>query len=120
MLHKFSAAVLLVMLVVFSNCSKSSSYGSNPGSGTTTGTTTINIQSMAFSPSNLSVTAGTTVKWTNNDGMTHTVTSNDGASFDSGNLGAGSSFSHTFSAAGTFPYHCTIHSSMTGTITVTP
>ena len=109
------------MVVAFSYCSKSSSYGSNPGSGTTgTGANTVNIQYMTFSPGNLTVSVGTAVKWTNNDGVSHTVTSNDGTSFDSGTLGAGSNYSHTFTTAGTFPYHCTIHTGMAGTITVTP
>jgi plastocyanin len=75
---------------------------------------------MAFTPGSLSVSVGTTVKWTNNDGVTHTVTANDGSSFDSGPIAAGASFSFKFMTAGTFNYHCTIHSGMTGTIVVTP
>jgi len=49
--------------------------------------------------------------------MTHTVTANDD-SYDRGNIGSGSSFSKTFSIAGTYPYHCSIHPSMTGKVVV--
>jgi plastocyanin len=72
---------------------------------------------MTFTPATITVTAGTTVTWKNNDNMTHTVTANDD-SYDSGNIGAGSSFSKTFSIAGTYPYHCSIHPSMTGKVVV--
>ena len=64
------------------------------------------------------MSAGTTVTWTNSDGTTHTVTA-DGGAFDSGHLADGATFQFTFKAAGVFPYHCSIHSSMNGTITVT-
>jgi len=47
----------------------------------------------------------------------HTVTAN-GASFASGTIANGASFSHTFGVAGSFPYHCSIHAFMTGTVTV--
>jgi len=73
---------------------------------------------MAFSPLSLSVKVGTTVTWKNNDGIAHTVTSNDGTSFN-GNLAAGGSFSYTTKTVGTFDYHCTIHPGMTGTLIVT-
>jgi plastocyanin len=79
----------------------------------------VNISGLAFSPASVSVTAGGTVTWTNNDaGIPHTVTADNG-SFDSGNLTTGQSFSQTFNAAGTFAYHCTIHPQMTGTVVVT-
>jgi plastocyanin len=72
---------------------------------------------MSFTPASITVSPGTTVKWNNNDNMTHTVTGDDN-SFDSGNISAGSSFSRMFSVAGTYTYHCTIHPSMTGTVVV--
>jgi plastocyanin len=77
----------------------------------------VDIPGLAFSPEALTVTVGDTVTWTNSDSADHTATADDG-SFDSGSLANGESFSHTFSAAGTFPYSCTLHSGMTGTITV--
>jgi plastocyanin len=75
------------------------------------------IQSMAFTPQTLTVPVNSTVKWKNLDGITHTVTS-DNASWDSGNITAGSTFKFTFTTTGTFHYHCTIHPSMLGTIIV--
>jgi len=61
------------------------------------------IQSSQFSPANLEVRVGTTVTWTNNDGVMHTVTSDSGV-FDSGYLSNGDTFTFTFTEAGTFPY----------------
>ena len=84
---------------------------------TQTGNAAVTIQNLAFSPATLTVSAGTTVTWTNNDSTTHTVTSDTGL-FDSGQMSPGSHFSHTFNDTGTFAYHCTIHTTMHGTITV--
>ena len=95
------------------SCSKSS--GSNNTTSPTPGT--VSIVNMSFTPASITVTPGTTVTWNNIDNMTHTVTADDN-SFDSGNIGAGSSFAKTFPVAGTFTYHCTIHPSMIGTVVV--
>jgi plastocyanin len=78
----------------------------------------VTIQGDAFSPSNLTVKVGDTVTWINNDNHDHTVTSDTGA-FNSGNIANGSTFSFTFNTVGTYSYHCSIHTSMTGTIVVT-
>jgi len=76
------------------------------------------IQNFAFSPATLTVKAGTDVTFTNQDSVTHTVTSDTGL-FDSGNLTSGKSFSFTFQTPGTYSYHCSIHTSMAhGTIIV--
>ena len=61
---------------------------------------------------------GTTVVVRNEDDAGHTFTADD-HSFDSGNIEAGGTFEFTFTEAGTFPFHCDIHPSMTGTVTVT-
>ncbi len=96
-------------------CSKSSSgYGGNNTSGSGSA---VSIKSMAFSITSLSVTAGTKVTWTNNDGIDHTVTADDG-SFDSGNIAPGGTFNHTFATAGTVNYHCAIHSMMKASVIV--
>ena len=75
------------------------------------------IEGFAFEPDPISIEVGEEVTWTNNDGTAHTVTADDD-SFDSGNLDAGATFSQTFDEAGEFTYHCNIHPSMTGTVTV--
>lgn len=94
------------------NANMNNSNTGNPGANE------VFIQGMAFSPATLTVTAGTTVKWTNKDGVTHTVTS-DNTLFDSGNVLPNGIYSYTFSTAGTYTYHCSIHTSMKGTVVVT-
>jgi len=78
----------------------------------------VKIASFAFDPSSVTVKQGATVKWTNEDSASHTITADDG-SWDSGSLGKGKSFSQVFTQAGTFTYHCTIHPTMKGTVVVT-
>jgi plastocyanin len=77
----------------------------------------VTIQNFAFNPSPLNVPVGSTVTWTNADGSAHTTTSDNGA-WDSGALSNGAHFSFTFTQAGTYTYHCAIHSYMHGTIVV--
>ncbi len=81
------------------------------------GNVAVSIAGFAFKPASLTITAGSTVTWTNGDAVTHTATA-DGGEFDSGDLANGKTFSHTFANKGTFTYHCAIHSNMLGTITV--
>jgi plastocyanin len=76
------------------------------------------INNMAYSPATITVTAGTTIKWTNKDGVAHTVTSDTSGIFDSGNLNTGAVYSHTFLTAGTYNYHCTYHASMKAKVVV--
>jgi plastocyanin len=77
----------------------------------------VTIVDFAFEPVDLTVSPGTTVRWTNAGPTSHTATADDG-SFDSAILAQGATFEHTFEAAGAFPYRCVIHPAMTGTITV--
>jgi len=65
----------------------------------------------------LTVRVGTTVKWTNRDDIPHTVVSTDKV-FKSKVLDTDETFSFTFSAAGTYPYFCSIHPKMTGKVVV--
>ena len=106
--HGFLALVLVCLFFYFNSCSSSSS---------TPPSNQVYIQGMAFSPATLTVAVGTTVKWTNKDGITHTVTSDSGA-FDSGNISANGAYSFMFMTAGTYNYYCTIHPSMIAKIVV--
>jgi len=73
---------------------------------------------MSFNPATITVAKGTTVTWTNNDGIAHTSTSDNGV-WNTGNMPPGSSKSFTFTTAGTFPYTCTYHAAMMkGTVIV--
>lgn len=110
------AAAILLTAVVFISCSKNNSYGSS--SSMAPAAASVTIRNMAFNPSSLSVTAGSTVTWMNSDTTIHTVTADDG-SFNSGNIAIGATYSRVFSTAGTFSYHCTIHPEMTGKVAVT-
>jgi plastocyanin len=78
----------------------------------------VKIVDFAFQPAVMTITAGTTVRWTNIGAVTHTVTS-DTSLWDSGDLVTGGVFSRTFSTPGTYPYHCLYHPiDMKGTIVV--
>ena len=75
----------------------------------------VSIQNFAFEPSSVTISAGDTVKWKNLDSVAHTI---KGTDFASEALNSGDSFSHTFTQAGTYDYHCSIHPSMTGVVIV--
>ncbi|MGH9134503.1 MAG: cupredoxin domain-containing protein [Ilumatobacteraceae bacterium] len=81
------------------------------------GAAEIVISGFAFSE-DITVAVGTTVVVRNDDSTGHTWTADDG-SFTSGFIDPGATFEFTFSEAGTFPFHCEVHPSMTGTVTVT-
>jgi len=77
----------------------------------------VTISGYAFSPATIRVKVGGTVTWTNQDPVAHTVTA-DGGSFDTKLISQGKSASVTFDKAGTYPYHCTPHPNMKGTVIV--
>jgi plastocyanin len=81
----------------------------------------VTIQNFAFAPTPLTIPVGTTVVWTNQDTAPHTATNDPGSafSFDTGMLQKGQSGRVTFSAAGSFPYHCNVHPNMHGMVVVT-
>lgn len=117
---KLSALIFCFLLcTAIVSCSKSGGTQSPPGSPPPIGAGDIGMSGMSFSPSPFTVKVGATVKWTNNDNTTHTIISDNGTTFNSGNIAAGSSFSFTPSVAGTFPYHCNLHAGMAATLVVT-
>lgn len=71
----------------------------------------------AFEPATVVVAAGQPVKWTNHGALPHTVTSSD-QSFDSGVMEPGAEFRMSFDVPGSYPYICTLHPEMTGTVNV--
>lgn len=76
----------------------------------------VSIKDLAFDPSSITVKAGDTVTFTNNNTVTHSVVGDGG--IDSGELEAGESYKETFNTLGTFNYHCSTHPSMTGKVIV--
>src|SRR5690242_946933 len=84
-------------------------------------TVTVKVTSFQFTPKTVTVAVGTTVEWVNEGGR-HAVEADDG-SFNSDTMAAGAKFSHTFTKAGKYPYHCTFHGEkggkdMAGTVIV--
>ena len=77
----------------------------------------VKISNFTFSPPQITVKAGTTVTWTNDDDIPHTVTSSTLA-FKSAALDTDDKFSFTFTTPGTYKYFCSLHPHMTGTIVV--
>ena len=78
---------------------------------------TVSIAGFSFQPQSVTIRAGETITWTNQDSAPHTVTANDGT-FDSGNLSQNVAYSHTFTQTGVFSYFCGIHPSMIGAVNV--
>ena len=76
-------------------------------------TANISVSDNYFTPRTITMPVGSTIVWTNNGSMTHTVTADDN-SFNSSNFYPGATFSHTFNNAGTFPYHCIFHGGVNG------
>jgi plastocyanin len=113
-------AVLGAVMLIAAACGSSSASTSTAtasAGGTGGGTAADVIKNFAFTPQTITVKAGTTVTWTNQDSVQHTVTSADsikvGANvtsmFDSGLFNQGQTFSFKFTKAGTYFYVCTIH-----------
>jgi len=118
------AVLLLGLVLALVGCGGSGSsgggYGTPPASNTSGGATgaggaTISEQNFAFSPSTLTVKVGDTVTFTNNDSTAHNVKI-DGQELGSQNQGESKTWKAT--KAGSFPFSCVIHPSMTGQITV--
>jgi len=81
------------------------------------GPAAVKIDNFSFGPETLTVAAGTTVTWTNNDDVPHTIVSDD-KQFRSKALDTDEKFSYTFSKPGTYSYFCSVHPKMTAKIVV--
>ena len=80
----------------------------------------VSIDNFTFTPQTLTVKAGTTVTWTNNDDIPHGIASDNNAFRRSKALDTGDKFAFTFTTPGTYKYFCYVHPHMTGTILVQP
>jgi plastocyanin len=93
-------------------------HGCTSEPGPTDAAATVTTRNMTFAPQSVTIQAGQSVRWFNNDITFHTVTSgnpgdpNAGSLFDSGNILPNQSFEHTFNDKGTFVYFCRVHSTM--------
>jgi LPXTG-motif cell wall-anchored protein len=86
-------------------------------------TKNVSVKDFQFDPQTITVNVGDTITWKNDGAVVHTVESDDETTFDSGDLAAGATFSHTFDTAGAFAYYCKFHGAaggtgMAGTVTV--
>jgi plastocyanin len=91
--------------------------GAQAGAKQAPAATEVKIDNFSFSPATLTVAVGTTVTWTNNDDIPHTVVNTDKI-FKSKVLDTGERFSFTFAKAGEYSYFCSIHPKMTGKVVV--
>jgi plastocyanin len=124
-------SLLLVVGVLAATCGGGTGgglYGGGGSGGTTASTpdTTagtgvggrqVVMKNLAFDPATVTIKAGESVTWTNQDSMSHTVVADNGE-FESGELGQGATFTFAFDQPGTYPYHCSIHPSMKATVVV--
>ncbi|WP_405679065.1 cupredoxin domain-containing protein [Streptomyces sp. NBC_01511] len=120
-----AAAACAVALTTLVGCSDGGGGGgggsatTSAASPTTGGQTQVTIDNFKFQPASLTVAPGAKITVVNNDTTTHTLTATKGASFDTGDIAPGKSATITApSKPGAFPYDCTIHPFMTGTLTV--
>lgn len=120
---KLTAALLVIVAGAFLGlgCSSDDSGTNSPppsNVGNPADSNVITIDNFAFTPAALTVKVGTTVTWRNAHDESHTVTSDTGSELDSPLLATGGVYTHTFNAVGTYPYHCTPHPFMRGTVVV--
>jgi len=126
-----AAIALTAALAACSNSASSSTPASAPAASaaapsaaagactvsTDAGTVEATIKGFAFAPAQITAKVGDVIAFSNGDTTNHTVNLDDG-SCQTGPIAGGSSAALVFSAAGTYPFHCAIHPSMKGTITV--
>jgi plastocyanin len=110
--------VVVGALLLLAACGSSTTPTPAPGSTQMLMINNESNGSFGFSPATLTIKKGTTVIWKNVSLAPHTVTSDDGQTFDSGTVAVGNTFKFTFKTAGTFSYHCNIHPYMRATIVV--
>ena len=115
-------AVTAVLVALITSCGggNASSTPTSPTISAATVTIQTNARTLgtaAFVPNPVTLSSGGVVTWSNTDSTTHDMVS-DAGTYDSGRIAPGGRFDFTFSSKGSFPYHCSIHSGMVGTVVV--
>jgi len=121
MIQKILSFKLFFLLIITISIISTAGCGNNKDNNR--GQYEIWMQNTSFVPQTLNIPLGTTVTWTNQDSIAHTVTSADTSGsqilFDSGSIGMGDNFNYKFNKSGVYHYYCKIHSKkMNGVIIV--
>ncbi|MFL5842964.1 MAG: cupredoxin family copper-binding protein [Thermoleophilaceae bacterium] len=123
--HIGSFLVIAATAIVLAGCGGGSSSnssakasGASPQPASGGSSSAVKISNFKFAPASLTVKSGARLTVTNNDSTAHTATANDGHSFDTGTVNQGASRTITVSKPGSYPYHCSIHPFMHGTLVV--
>jgi plastocyanin len=126
---RVALAALVLLTLVFTLLVAACGSGSTVTTAATGGATTtvtnatggdviqVIMTNRSYDPATVTIKVGDTVTWVNQDQPQHDVVADNGE-FKSQLFDLGQTFSFTFTAAGTYPYHCSIHPGMTGTVTV--
>lgn len=117
--HRLAGLALVLLGLSFAACSDYSTPTSASGATADVVITILGQNgAMSFSPAAATAKVGQTVAWKNNDSIAHTATQDNGA-FDTGSIAPGATSStYPMMTAATYPYHCSIHPTMVGTLTV--
>ena len=112
-------SVALLLCSGVTGCGKESGAGGDSASTSAPKpvTHTVTMEGTAFDPAELTIHPGDTVIWVNKDLFPHTATATSGA-FSSGSIAVDASWSYVAGRKGVFPYSCTFHPMMRGTIRV--
>jgi plastocyanin len=115
---------LMLIGILFAGCAENAGAAAqSPAGGASGGTTAeqsanaaVSIKGFAFNPAQVTVNMGMSVKWTNEDSVPHAIRFEDGT--ESPVLQSGQSYTRTFGSAGDYPYSCSIHPFMKGSVKV--
>lgn len=116
-LHRWVLVGALALVPFLGACGGSDSTDKPAPSASSTETTDVAVKDFNFSPKAITVKAGATVTWTNEDDFDHSIRI-DELQVDGENFGKSETFKQAFDKAGTYPYICGVHNSMTGTVIV--
>jgi plastocyanin len=117
MIRKSACMVSLFAMVMVATLLLSAASPGSPAKAPQATSAEVKVDNFSFGPATLTVAVGTTVTWTNRDDIPHTIVSTDKV-FKSKVLDTDEKFSFTFAKAGTYPYFCSIHPKMTGSVVV--
>jgi plastocyanin len=113
---KIKALGIAILLAALAAGTSSNTFAAG-GETNASAVVAIKIDNFSFSPANVTVPVGTTVRWTNGDDIPHTVVSDD-KTFKSKVLDTDDMFAYTFTKPGTYNYFCSIHPKMVAKVVV--